>query len=141
MNARAFTLLCVAAVCLLVSLAPAGAAPPEKKRCPFAGTYAGTYTAMSPAGDQEGEVTMTVDEDGIVTGESKGATANEKATIKGQILKDNKSSIVFESTTIRASAFGTFSKTSSGGLTGTMTQRVGTTAVASIEFEMKPKAK
>ena len=40
-----------------------------------------------------------------------------------------------------ATAFGTFSRTESGGITGTVVQKFGATAVASIEFEVKPKAK
>jgi len=143
MNARAFSLFCIAAACLLASSGPVGtAAPPEKKPSPYAGTYTGNFTSSTAAGDQEGEVTLTIDDDGNITGESNNKSINATATIKGQILKDNKSSIVFEFPgQAKYSAFGTFSKTASGGFTGTMAQRTGTTTFASIEYDLKRKAK
>jgi len=142
MNARTFSLLCVAAACLTASLGPTGtAAAPEKKRSPYAGTYTGTYTGITTVGDQEGEVTLTIDDDGNITGEANNKSINATATIKGQILKDNKSSIVFEFPNQKYSAFGTFSKTASGGFTGTMAQRSGTTLFGNIEYDLQPKAK
>jgi hypothetical protein len=141
MNARAYCLICLASACLLASLAPPSKAAPEKKRSPYAGTFSGTFTAMTTAGDVEGEVTLTVDDDGNVTGESKNKTNNSSAKITGSILKDNKATIVFDGGENSASAFGTIAKTSTGGITGTMTQRTGTTYVGCLEFDLKLKAK
>jgi len=142
MNARTFSLVCAAAACLLASLGLVGtAAPPEKKRSHYAGTYTGTFTAMTTNGDQEGETTLTIDDEGNVTGESHNKTNNSTTKIKGTILKDNKATIVFEVGDGMASAFGTVAKTSTGGITGTMTQRAGTTYTGCIEFDLKPKAK
>jgi hypothetical protein len=142
MNARASWLFCAAVGCLLLSLAPSRTAPPETKRNPYAGSYSGTYTFMSQGGDQEGEMSFTVDDDGNVTGETKGNNETNVMKFKGTILKDNKSASVFEYPNgQKSSCFGTIAKTSEGGITGTVTQRMGTNAIGSIEFDVKPKKK
>jgi hypothetical protein len=142
MNGRVLSHFCFAGVCLLGSLRSLEAdSAPKKERSPYAGTYTGTYTTLAPAGNQEGEVTLTVDDDGNVTGESKHDTATATATIKGKILKDNKAALVFTWDNTKANAYGTISKTSTGGVTGTVTQKIGTTVACTIEFELKPKAK
>jgi hypothetical protein len=144
MNARTHYLLWAAAGLLMAAAAPADAdQPAAKKKCPFAGTYSGTYTFMSGNGDQEGLVTlMTIDDNGNITGESKDTSNDTITKIKGTVLKDSKVADVFEFPTgQKVTAFGTISKTAAGGLTGTLTQRVGTTAVGSIEFDLKPKSK
>jgi hypothetical protein len=145
MNVRTLNLCSVAAACILLSLSPVASAfdakKEEKKHSPFAGSYTGTFTFMSQQGEQEGELTITIDDGGNVTGEAKNTTSNVSQTIKGTLLKDSKAAIVLESPQQKTSAFGTISKTAAGGITGTMTQRLGTTAVGSFEFEIKPKPK
>jgi hypothetical protein len=140
MTVRAFSLLCVA-VCLLGGRALADAPKKEEKKqkSPYAGTYTGTFTFASPQGDQEGEMTLTIDDDGNVKGEAKNKTIGGDTTIKGTILKENKAVLVLESANQKANAFGTISKTEAGGVTGTLTQRVGTQVVGGIEFEANPK--
>jgi len=143
MSARAFSLLCVAA-CLLGSRAFADEPKKEEKKqpSPYAGTYTGTFTFVVPNGaDQEGEMTLTIDEGGNVKGEATNKTIGGVTKVKGTILKENKAVLVLESDTQKASAFGTISKTEAGGITGTLTQRVGTTVVGGIEFEANPKKK
>lgn len=143
MNVRTFALFGVAAACLFGSLVPVGAepAPKKKERSPYAGTYTGIFTASNASGDQDGEVTLTIDDDGNVTGDSNNKTNNSTTKIKGKILKDNKATITFDVNNAEASAFGTVAKTSANGITGTMTQRNGTTYAGCIEFDLKPKAK
>jgi len=150
MNVRALSLLCVAVVCLAGSrgfgaddAAKKEEPKKEEKKAQFeAGTYTGTYTASTPGGDEEGELTITLDENGKFTGESQGKNSNVKAILKGTRLKDNKTITVFElANGQKASCFGTISRTANGGWTGTLIQRIGTTAVACIEYEVGPKSK
>jgi hypothetical protein len=155
MNVRALSLLCVAAACLIGSHGFAFDEPPKKEASKKeepkkeenktkyeAGTYTGTFTASNGAGDQEGELTINIEADGKFTGESFNKTANFKVNFKGTILKDNKSIAVFDlGGGQKSSCFGTVSKTASGGWTGTLVQRVGTTAIAFLEYEVNPKAK
>jgi hypothetical protein len=139
MNVRAFSLLCV--VTLFASLgADAPKEEKKKERSPYAGTYTGTFTASNSQGDQEGECTMTVAEDGKVTGEALNKTDNTTVKIKGTNLKDNKIVLVYEfSNGNKANAYGTVSKTADGGVTGTLIERFGTSAQVFVEFELKPK--
>ena len=155
MNARALFLLCVAAACLVGSSGFAFDETPKKeekkkeepkkeeKKAQFeAGTFTGTFTASNAGGDQEGELTINIDENGKFTGESFNKTANFKVNFKGTILKDNKSIAVFELPgEQKSSCFGTVSKTANGGWTGTLIQRVGTNAIAFLEYEVNPKPK
>jgi hypothetical protein len=114
----------------------------ENKTKYEAGTYTGTFTASNGAGDQEGELTINIEQDGKFTGESFNKTQNFKANFKGTILKDNKSIAVFELPGgQKSSCFGTVSKTANGGWTGTLVQRVGTTAIAFVEYEVNLKPK
>ncbi len=146
MNVRAISRCLLAAACLVVSFGPLHADKPadkgeKKERCPYAGTYTGTFTFMSQQGDQEGELNLTVDDNGNVTGDVINKTSNVQQTIKGTILKDNKAASVIEANNQKTTAFGTIARTEGGGITGTMTQRLGTTALGSFEFDVKPKAK
>jgi hypothetical protein len=141
MNSRPCSLLCVAAACLLLPAGLTKADSADKKRSPYAGKYKGIFTAMFANGnDQEGEITVTVDDDGNSKGESFNKTMNDRAAFKGTILKDNKIATIFQinNGTAQASAFGTISKTSEGGMTGTMVERVGGRMVCAIEFDLKP---
>jgi hypothetical protein len=139
MNARAFSLIGVAAL----TAALAAESPKEKKeRSPWAGTYTGTYTASAQGRETQGEITLTIDGRGKSTGESFNKTDNHKAKLKGAHLKDNKIVLVFEyDDGTRANAYGTVSKTADGGITGTMIQRIGDSAVFGFEFELHPKGK
>jgi hypothetical protein len=145
MSARALPLLCVTTACLLGSRALADGEPKKeetKKPSPYAGTYSGTFTFVTLNGaDQEGEMTLTIDEGGNVKGEATNKTIGGVTKVKGTILKENKAVLVLESDNQKANAFGTISKTEAGGITGTLTQRVGTNVVGGIEFEMNPKKK
>ena len=127
---------------LLLLIRPA-AAKDVRPRSPFAGTWAGTYTAMMPNNTQEGEITATVDDQGNVKGEVWNKTVNQNATLKGTVNEDGKIKIVFEfpNQNQPATADGTVARTRKGWLTGTMTQRFGMQATGSIEFDVKPKLK
>jgi hypothetical protein len=142
MKSHVLPLLCIAIACLLATNAQNGAAPaPQKDRSPYVGTYQGTYTSITPGGDQEGEVTLTVDDEGNIKGEAFNKGINQTATLKGSVNKDSKASIAFEFPSLTATAYGTIAKTSTGSFTWTLTQRVGTTAFGSLEFDVKPKSK
>jgi hypothetical protein len=142
MNARTFSLTALAAGVLCVGLG-ADAPKEEKKqeRSPWAGEYIGTYTASSPTGvEEEGEITLTVDENGKSKGESVAKGSDQKAVLKGTHLKNNKAVIVIELPNgAKANGYGTVSRLSDGGMTGTMIQRIGTQVVGGIEFELHPK--
>jgi hypothetical protein len=143
MSARAFSLCCVAAGLFASLGADAPKEEKKKERSPYAGAYTGTYTASNAQGDQEGEFTITIDDDGKVQGESTNKTAaNGNVKMKGTNLKDNKCILIYEyENGQKANGYGTVAKTTDGGITGTMIMRVGTTATFFIEFEAKPKAK
>jgi hypothetical protein len=155
MNVRAISLLCVAVVCLAGSRAFAFDEPPnkdvstkeepkkEEKKAKFQpGTYAGTFTASGLTFVNEGEITMTLDENGKFTGEFFDKTQNIRYIFKGARLKDNKSFSVSDTPDgQKSTSFGTISPTANGGWTGTLINRRGTNAVAFIEYEVSPKAK
>ena len=83
---------------------------------------------------------MTVDENGKSKGESCAKGSDQKATLKGSHLKNNKAVLVIELPNgTKANGYGTISRLADGGMTGTMIQRIGTQAVAGIEFELHPK--
>ena len=114
----------------------------EKKAQFQPGTYAGTFTASGPNFVNEGEITMTLDENGKFTGEFFDKTQNIKYIFKGARLKDNKSISVSDTPDgQKSSSFGTISPTANGGWTGTLINRRGTNAVAFIEYEVSPKPK
>ena len=135
--------LCAVSACLLGSRGLEGAEAPkdDKRPSPYAGTYTGTFMASNAGGDQEGDCEVTIDEKGNVVGESFNRTINQKATIKGMILKNNKELIVIEFPNAKSNAYGTLSRTANGGFTGTLIQRSGTTAFSFIEVDMNPKPK
>jgi hypothetical protein len=138
MNARAVTLSSVAALCVAMLVLPAGARPgPQADRFNFTGSWSGTWTSQTPGGGQEGDVSLTVDDKGNVTGESFNKSANQTATIKGSINKDGKSSIDFEFPGQTYTAFGTIAKTSKGTVIGTMVQKQGHKLIGTIDFEVK----
>jgi len=141
MNARTFPLTTLAAAVLCVGLG-ADAPKEEKKteRSPWAGEYTGTYAGSSPAGEEEGEIILTIDENGNSSGESCAKGSDQKHILKGKHLKNNKAVIVIELPDgTKSNGYGTVSHLPDGGITGTMIQRVGTQVVAGFEFELHPK--
>ncbi len=145
MNARCLFALCVGMLSLAVLTPLTRSAPlPEAKktRSPFAGSWSGTYTFLSPAGEQEGESKMTVDDEGNIKGEAFNKTIGQNATFKGTVDKDGRESIEISFPGQTYTADGTVAKTSKGTVIGTLVQKSGGTFMGMIEFEKKPiKAK
>jgi hypothetical protein len=146
MNARVLSHYVVAALFGLLLVSPTGARQGpafaggprvQVERPPFTGNWTGSWTGLTPGGPQQGTVTITVDDEGNITGESLNKTVNQVAPIKGSVNKDGKATIEFEFPGQHHTAFGTISKTAKGSVIGTMVQKQGNSLVGTIDFELK----
>ncbi len=141
MNLRARPLACAGAVFLVLVAGPVSGAPvtqTKKSVNPFAGKWSGTWTGLTPGGQQEGEVTLTVDEEGNMKGESFNQTVRQTAIINGTFEKDGRHTIEINFPNATYTASGTVSKTSKGTVIGTLTQKAGDRVMGSIQFEIRP---
>ena len=127
----------LAALLGLVLLTCHGVAADGRQKSRFAGTYSGKFTTTD---NQEGVVTVTVDDKGNITGESTNTTLDQTAKLSGTVDDDGRGKIVFEFPTATYTASGVSSKTAKGTIIGIMIQRSGMRAMGAIEFELIPKS-
>jgi hypothetical protein len=131
----------VAALLGMMIVVCPGAASADNPRSRFAGSYTGKYVAYRPnvEGQQEGVDTTTIDEKGNVSGEATNTTLNQTVKLTGTIDDDGRVRMVYEFPNATYTATGTYSKTRSGIIIGTLVQWSGMRAMGMVELKLMPK--
>lgn len=106
---------------------------------PYAGQYTGPYTVKASVfGNQSGKFTLSIGEDGKVTGKAENYTVGKTADISGSVNENGDINLIAEWSDSTYTIKGTAIKTKGGHLQGTLTQYAGKKVVCTIEIDLLP---
>jgi len=105
----------------------------------YKGSYSGPYTVEAGIfGEQTGRFTLSIDEDGRVTGKAENHTTNRRADMTGSVNDDGDIKLLLEWSDATYTIKGTVTKTKSGHLKGTLNQYSGKSVIATITMDLSP---
>ena len=107
---------------------------------PYMGSYRGPYIVEAGIfGEQTGRFTLSIDEDGKVTGKAENYTIGRSADMNGSVNEDGDIKLLVEWSDATYTIKGTVTKTKSGHLKGTLNQYSGKEVIATIKMDLSPR--